>query len=241
MSDISTTKNISRIKPSNTFVIRDGNESSFIPKLSKIKINNLYMYVLNEIDVVFAYKDHLTGEFFALPLTDLSYYNGDHKSDGTFPKESRKITQKTFKKYRDVKLVKIAPFKVNVNYSRLLFLPLISRKSEPNLNYGLMIYQEDYRGKLHELLPREYHFENTLEPQVEKLEDVFDGNSINSGELVLSHINPDIVRKFKKYHKKYSKDNRTIYDIDDVFYDKFHQSKRYVERKELKNITLNIS
>lgn len=107
------------------------------------------MYVLDECDAVFAYKDHVTSEFFALPLTDLSHYDSDHRSDGTFPKESRKITSKTFKKYRNVKLVKIAPFKINVNYSELLFLPLISRKSKPNLNYSLMIYQQDYRRKLH--------------------------------------------------------------------------------------------
>lgn len=33
----------------------------------------------------------------------------------------------------------------------------------------------------------------------------------------------------------------TTYDIDDVFYNKFHRTKKYLERKELKNITLNIS
>lgn len=99
----------------------------------------------------------------------------------------REIQVDKFEK-EGVQVYKIASFSLNLNSSKLLFLPLSRfNKFSEKTEYNLMIYQQDYNGKLHELVARPYGYE-----KCEKIQ------QFTLNRTILFDVNGDILSGIQK-------------------------------------------
>lgn len=158
-------------------------------------ISNLYM-AISEGEATFMYKENKV----YYPL--YNDYSSVHSMENNY-------TFSELSKDGDV-LLKITPFEINVNYSKLIFVPLRKETVSGEPNYSLMIYQQDYHGNLHELVPRIYGY------SVLGHYDVLDLKDEN-----LSKVKPMMIKRVKFLVAKLSKrEERT----NNKFFNSFHQS-----------------
>jgi len=184
------------------------------------------MYVIDYSTTIFVYKDE--NGLFALPYPPYLInpnINYDIKIDwDEDDREKRRITDETFKGLT-VTILKISSFKINLNWSELLFMPFVFDRDKDH--YSLMIYQQDCYGKMHELLPREFRCGNILLPQMNTLEQRYierNGSKIRVF-IQLNPIRHKILNQFDKYMDKYSPYCHSTFDINEDFFNMIYQKK----------------
>jgi len=209
-----------------TLLTKDSDVNLFVSSPLKLKIDNLYMYVIDYSTTIFVYKDEKG--LFALPYPPYLInpnINYDIKIDwDEDDREKRRITDETFKGLT-VTILKISSFKINLNWSELLFMPFVFDRDKDH--YGLMIYQQDCYGKMHELLPREFRRGNILLPQMNTLEHRYierNGSKIRVF-IQLNPIRHKILNQFDKYMDRYSPYCHPTFDINEDFFNMIYQKK----------------